>query len=307
MKNEKQNLLYILAPSYSGSTLLTYLLSQHAGIATIGELKATPMGDVDEYLCSCGTRIVECPFWLQVREECRAFGMEFDVHHFDTVFKSDENDFIRRLLRADVRGPLLESVRSFFLGAYPRAKSNLDARLARNDTLIRVITNLQQGVFFLDGSKDAARLLHFVESERFNVKVIHLSRDGRAVSASIAKHSKIPFFDAAKVWARNMRGIRNMRARLSDDQVIDLRYEDFCREPEQKLRDIFGWLGLDQSDVDTNNFRNQDNHILGNSMRLSGTSSIQFDEKWRSILSEDEIRAFDNRYGGINQSFGYGR
>ena len=48
--SERPRLLYILAPSYSGSTLLTYLLSQHDAIATVGELKATSRGDLDTYI-----------------------------------------------------------------------------------------------------------------------------------------------------------------------------------------------------------------------------------------------------------------
>lgn len=306
-EREKLKLLYILAPSYSGSTLLTYLLSQHPSVATIGELKATPMGNVDEYLCSCGTKIVDCDFWKEVALECRSEGMEFDVHQFKTVIGSNEDEFIRRLLRADVRGFFLEGLRAFFLKFYPKAKRNLEHRLSRNEVLIRVISRLQKGEIFLDGSKDATRLLHFVESQRFSVKVIHLSRDGRAVSASIAKHAQIPFHDASRLWAKNMRGIQNMRSRLHADQVIDLRYEDFCQTPEQHLRRIFDWLGLDNSSVDTSDFKNQDNHILGNAMRLSSASSIQFDERWRKTIPQDDQRAFDERYGGINESFGYGQ
>ena len=59
----KPILLYILAPSFSGSTLLTYLLAQHPRVATVGELKATRMGSIDEYRCSCGEPMRTCEFW----------------------------------------------------------------------------------------------------------------------------------------------------------------------------------------------------------------------------------------------------
>ena len=45
-------LVYILAASHSGSTLLAMLLGSHPDVCTVGELKATSLGNVEEYLCS---------------------------------------------------------------------------------------------------------------------------------------------------------------------------------------------------------------------------------------------------------------
>ena len=42
------DLVYILSPSYSGSTLLTFLLNTHPEIATIGELKAQALGNLGD-------------------------------------------------------------------------------------------------------------------------------------------------------------------------------------------------------------------------------------------------------------------
>ncbi len=52
MDNTKIRLIYILAASHSGSTLLSLLLGSHPEITTIGELKATSLGDPDQYRCS---------------------------------------------------------------------------------------------------------------------------------------------------------------------------------------------------------------------------------------------------------------
>ena len=60
---ERGDLVYILAPSYTGSTLLTFLLAQHKSIATIGELKATAREDLETYRCSCGSLMRKCHFW----------------------------------------------------------------------------------------------------------------------------------------------------------------------------------------------------------------------------------------------------
>ena len=44
-------LVYILAASHSGSTLLATLLGAHRDTVSVGELKATSLGNADEYKC----------------------------------------------------------------------------------------------------------------------------------------------------------------------------------------------------------------------------------------------------------------
>ena len=59
-------LVYILAASHSGSTLLGMLLAAQPDVCTVGELKLTALGDVERYVCSCGQRIRECTFWQEI-------------------------------------------------------------------------------------------------------------------------------------------------------------------------------------------------------------------------------------------------
>ena len=74
--------VYIASPSYSGSTLLTFLLAAHPEVASIGELKASAMGDADAYTCSCGAPIRRCPFWRRVCDELARRGLDFDLDDF---------------------------------------------------------------------------------------------------------------------------------------------------------------------------------------------------------------------------------
>jgi hypothetical protein len=301
---EKPRFLYILAPSFSGSTLLTYLLAWHPRIATIGELKATQMGDIEQYRCSCGQLITECGFWKDVASSCRQRNVPFAVDDFDTVLHSP-SPFANRIISVDVRGPFLEALRRLAIGVSPAAHRDLAKQIERNYELSRVVAETQNGDIFLDGSKDATRLLHFVRSGRWDVRVIYLQRDGRGVIASIAKHTGLPFDRAAEQWARNMRGLDNMRRRLPGSAVIDLKYEDLCRQPKQCLERIFGWLGIETIAVETKNFKDSRFHILGNSMRLSGMSDIRADESWRSKLDDAQKDYYLRRFGRIHKQLGY--
>ena len=48
-----------------------------------------------------------------------------------------------------------------------------------------------------------------------------------------------------------------------------------------------------------------DHHIIGNRMRLSSSSEIVLDERWRSILTEEEAEAVRRSTSRHRQAFGY--
>ena len=77
-----ESVLYILGPSYSGSTLLTLLLAQHPQIATIGELKAATVGRIPDYRCSCGQLLRECALWRDVQARMQRRGFDELRHGF---------------------------------------------------------------------------------------------------------------------------------------------------------------------------------------------------------------------------------
>lgn len=301
--SRRPQLLYILAPSYSGSTLLTYLLAQHADIATIGELKATRMGDIDAYRCSCGELIRECDFWSRLTRRAREEGLDFSLEKFGTVY-GDGPGLVNKIVRALVRGPLFEAVRSISLALLPESMTRVRAVTRQNKTLSDIVCDMQGGTIFLDGSKDSARLLYYLRSGEWDIKVIYLQRDGRGVTNSYVKHDGVDYDGAIQYWQKAVTELQRMRSTLPDDQVYDLLYEDLCREPQQKLAEICRWLGIEELDHATS-FSAESQHVLGNSMRLNNVSEVRFDEAWRKKLTPENLRAFDEHAGSLNRSLGY--
>ena len=120
------DLAYILSASYSGSTLLTLVLGAHPEMGTVGELKATAMGNTEEYVCSCGAKMIECPFWTAVRAELDSRGVAFDVAHFGTHFLDGRGALTDRLLRGRYRGGAFEMARSAALRLLPHARGGCD-------------------------------------------------------------------------------------------------------------------------------------------------------------------------------------
>src|SRR3972149_7709066 len=116
---KKVPLVYILAASHSGSTLLAMLLGSHPKLCTVGELKANSLGDPGVYRCSCRKVIKECPFWNGITNDMREKGIEFDITKAGTDLFTISSNYVGRLLRPLHRGPFLESIRDLALSLSP--------------------------------------------------------------------------------------------------------------------------------------------------------------------------------------------
>jgi len=296
-------LIYILAPSYTGSTLLTFLLSTHKSIVTIGELKASRRYDLDTYRCSCGFLLRECNFWKRVTEEMQKTGTYFALDYFGTHFRAD-SFLCDRLLRAGIRGRFLEAIRNSMLRLLLGCQRSLYDILERNRQIIDVICHLQQGEMFLDGSKEPIRLKLLNSADYWNLKVIYLIRDGRGVTNSYMRHYNVPMETAAKEWCRAHRECDRVVQELGNDTYITVHYEDLCRDPQETMAKIYDFLGLD-ADLGDFYFRSFEHHILGNQMRLESTEEIRLDEKWKSALTNRELEVFEQTAGRLNRLYGY--
>jgi hypothetical protein len=299
------NLVYIASPSYSGSTLLTLLLGAHPQIATVGELKATAMGDVDLYQCSCGSPIRRCHFWGTVAESLKRRNMQFDLADFGTHFRlARESKVGDRLLRARVRGPLLEGLRSAILRLHPWASDRARRVLERNRTLIETLCELRGTSTFLDGSKDPIRLMHLLRSQAWRVKVIHLIRDGRGTANSYMKHYRANMTVAAFEWRDTHQECERIKRTLGPAASFTMRYEDLCSDPRGAMEALLAFIGVDPSRI-TLDLRSPELHVLGNAMRLRSADEIRTDERWRIDLSTQELALFDRLVGNWNTGYGY--
>ncbi len=298
------NLVYITSFSYSGSTLLTFLLATHPEVATIGELKASALGDVNSYHCSCGSLIRECLFWRQFISDLAHQGVSLNLDDFGTHFRCLEHPLLDRLLRASVRGPLLEKFRMFALQFVPGAWGKYCAILEKNRACIELLAQQKRARVFLDGSKDPNRLKFFVEASYWPTKTIYLIRDGRGAAASYMKHYQAPMEVAAKEWQQKQLECDQLMSYLPDKTWIKIHYEDLCRNPDQLLTNLYQFMELEPALMEKN-FLSAEQHILGNAMRMNTTSEITLDEKWRKTLTANDLATFARIAGDLNESYGY--
>jgi len=324
----KINYVYILGASHSGSTLLAMLMNAHPNITTIGETSPGKMGDINKYRCSCGRIIIECPFWENVVGEMRKKHPEFYFDHFGTKFECVSKPIINRLLLFEHRGVLLEFFRDTVLWLSPYWRQSKHAIMARCYDLATIVLALSDGRIFVDSSKLAHRLKFLLCIPEFNIKVIHLVRDGRAVALTYMNQDEfgdskdiflrrggmginaeattafLPMEKAADEWRRCLSSAEHVLVGLDKSQWIEVHYEDLCRDTEAVLRRLFTFLGL-KPGKRVKDFRSVEQHVIGNGMRLDSTDQVVLDERWRTVLTKDHLKTFDRVAGAMNRRYGY--
>lgn len=297
--------VYITSVSYSGSTLMTFLLNAHPSIATIGEMKGGAK-DPEQFMCSCGQPIGQCAFWCELVERLNARGIPFD--HRDVWsqcgFRIAEAPFADRVVRHRYRGGAFELARNALLALTPAARRNLPRIRTRNEAFVEAALDIRNRPVFLDSSKDPIRLRFLRDIESFRIRVIHMVRDGRGVMNSFMKRQGLSPELAALQWVRRENEIRSLEKTFEPSRWMLLRYEDLCTDPDATLAKTFEFLDLPAQDV-SDGFRNAEHHILGNAMRFGSTSEIKLDTKWQRDLTPEQIETFEQFGGALNRDYGY--
>lgn len=319
-------LVYILAASHSGSTLLSMLLGAHPEICTVGELKATSLGDKEKYLCSCRERIKECPFWIGISHDMARRGFTFDITNAGTDIKNNASPYVNRLLAPLQRGPFLELMRDLALNLSPLWRMQLPQIQAINAALMECVLERTGGKVIVDSSKVGIRLKYLLRNPLFDMKIIRLIRDGRGVALTYIdpaqfadssdpdlrgggtggnrENERLPMTRAAHEWRRSNEEEEMILKYMDRSRWIEARYEDLCAHRENELRRLFSFIGVDPAKA-IMDFRSVEHHVVGNGMRLDSTNEIQCDERWREILDAKDLALFEAIAGEMNRKLGY--
>src|SRR5690349_7956846 len=170
---KKPTVIYIISDRRSGSTLLENTLSKSSEVTSIGELamlkghilKQGP-GNHWNWNCSCGKPVTECDFWKPVLKDT----WEQNPSSFNTNI---EWNFKSRLLNVISN------------------KKNKDVAETLNK-LYKKIFEQTGKPFIVDSSKDPFQALCVYRNARdFDVKIIWLKRDLRAIAVSKSKWKEV--------------------------------------------------------------------------------------------------------------------
>ena len=267
---------FVLGMEHSGSTLLAFLLSAHPEVATVGAAFAVPRLLRRRWIegggsCSCGRPYRRCDFWADVLAGSAARGHGLTREGFLATGRRDRGAANRRL--------------------HAFAESVIDAAQAR---------------IFLDISKDPLQLDSLRRSGHFDLSVIDLHRDGRAVVAAwLRRNAELGFDRMIDRWLRREKR-RDAVLRHIDGAVVHrVRHEDLATEPASVMAGVGAFIGL-TTPIATTGFKTRtDHHVIGNPMRLDDVEEIRLDERWREELTPVALAAFEVRGGERNTANGY--
>lgn len=306
-----QKIIAIISPPYSGSTLLTYLLSTHPAITSLGEgqkfhskVLRDPAGTLKPgaQICSCGQPFSTCPFWQGIKAQVlpkippRIGAINF------TKFRFYQSTRLNRLAQRIIL-PFVMKGQTRFLP--PPVRQRYRAVCAANQVFIKAVLAQGQASVYLDATKDTNNALYLNGCDCFEVFVIHLIRDGRAQAYSLLKrHANGEMARAAKRWQTL---ITEQTQLLAQSQVksMQVHYETLCQAPAETLSSILQAVGLDAS-LSSLDFRAFENHIMGNfNTRFDGLDKIQDRQEWRQKLDATQLQTFEQVAGDLNYSLGY--
>jgi len=149
----------------------------------------------------------------------------------------------------------------------------------------------------VDASKDPYRLLWFIRSGLFNIKVFHLVKNPNGFAYSVTKEwleSKDPMRDVKRLYYTGRQSlawvIQNhlfsqvAKNHLSPSDYLLIQYEQLASDPNGTFRQVCDVIGCPFEEKAIERFREGSQFaIAGNPMRYD-TRGIFLDEKWKTRL-----------------------
>lgn len=295
----------IIGASYSGSTLLAFLLNAHPQIVSISEMGLARGVVAEKYRCSCGALLLQCPFFLELERRINGLGSTFSLRGWQTEFWLSKYRPLNIFLARPLRNVFLERIRDRlvpFVPGYRQAIAIISQRIAHFAQAALEITSKE---VFADAKKDSMRIKFLRDIEQLDLKVIHLVRDVRGATASIMKYKGKDASWATRAWYNANMNAERARRYVSSHQWLRLRYDDLCENPQGTMDCISDFVGIRHAPI-PKDFYKTEHHIIGNHMRLNKAQGVvRRDESWKDRLSAHDLDIIARLGGTANQYFGH--
>lgn len=282
-------LLYITSSSYSGSTLLSFLLNTHPDIFTVSEMEGWRYEENEKFDCSCGKPLEQCRFYSFIKEVFHRNSLSFDFRSFGTKYRLSDSDRINRYLTAQIpfcTSTKLEKMRDRLVRLIPYFRRKIAQCDLANLTFIESALEYGKAKIFVDATKDPHRIHLLNKIAKLNISILYLVRDFHGVTLSIMENKKCSARKGFFTWLNEQERILRIAEEYSGYRTIY--YEDLCNDVNKSLFQIHDFVGLEPF-LYSGNFKNGEHHILGNTMRLKKLDKVVNSERWRRDMSKVDI------------------
>jgi len=309
-------LVYVIAQSHTGSTLLDCILGQHPDFQSTGEFKhltwqlfrtLSNKGTVEEgSACSCGEDFRDCQLWSKVVDHSSKitginvskYPYELNINFFNKKSYRDRGGEKRSLkdhFQSRLTRFLLELGFGYKFISY--VVPSIKAWLPNAWRVYAAVSEVSGREFVVDSSKDRTLALLFkrYKPEKVHILFLHRSVVGIAASSKSLARKRGIDFDINKVFAETEefeKTVLKYQRLLRGDAFNDVYYEDLVRLPADFVNSMAQQLGSRKKvEMPNNAFFIEPNklHIVaGNPMRYRGRQQVVFDDRWKLELTEEE-------------------
>lgn len=295
--------VYVAGVGFSGSTLLSFLVNAHPQLLSVGEVTGPLAALPADYPCSCGARLGECAFFARIGGALRAQGLAFDPLAWGTAVDLGDNAVERFLLTRSLRYNALDDLRDAIVARAPSLGSRMGALLARNRAFAEALCETAQRPVLVDASKQPIRA-HYLRRAGLDVRLVHLVRDSPGFVASRRTNLGASIESSIRHWRRGAASLARVRQRFPEERFLRLRYEDVCDDPRAAVNAIAVLADLPPLAAGAP-FASEGAHVIGNRMRTSFQGRVERDERWRTLLSADELARVLADTRDLRETFGY--
>ncbi len=328
------SIVHIIGSGHSGSTLLDMILGGHSQVSSLGEVHSLYFllrGSGPGYLCTCGESVGDCPFWLAVETEARRRwptarhpALEnlmvsdprraLNFHQQQVEFNVLKKDNVKEWAPGPARSLIddgilvLGSTRLQKLASLLWASVDRSRRIGKDTvSLYSLVRSAHHTPVIVDSTKNPGAFKRVYLQADVVMRFIVLLRDGRAVCRSRMKRERTSMATAARIWKREHRARRAALLSIPNNRVLSIRYEDLTDNPPAVVGNICRFLDI-EFEPRMLEFRSDRHNLGGNPMRFRRQQhEIRRDDRWRSELSEDDLRTFEKIAGTLNRKLGYHR
>jgi hypothetical protein len=285
-KKNDPKIWMILCPSYHGATLLSLVIGNHSRVLALGD---TIPPDALSHVCGCGELVANCEFWQRVGTVAGS-----GDPHVELVYSRPRISSRPALNTTVVIAAGLVAARlgvTSWRGKFAQA----------NEQFLQMCSESYEFDIFIDGYKSLSRYLALKASGFSIAGVIHLVRDPLSFVAS-AKRNRQPVKKSARQWSQLHKAITSV-TRWTGERVIQIRYEDFCADPDCELRRLQSWMGVREEVVQRPIEKGV--HWIGNSSMRDFDGHIRCASDWLTTLTVDERRVVQKITSKRAREFGY--
>ncbi|SCC79482.1 sulfotransferase [Saliniramus fredricksonii] len=241
---KKIKVVYIAGRGHSGSTLLDLILGSHSRLVSVGEIKQKAL-----------TRL----FSNVSKRPCTCGARVGDCKFWNAVRTKLEAQGI-------ISGEKIES-------GDPVA----------NRIFVQAVLEVSGKHIYVESTKSPERLERLMKCPDFDVFVVGLYRDPRAVGYSGARKGRSYYIGFYKWWKLYRKIDRLMACR--EDSFIRTYYEDFVVDPKAEVKRIMHAIGDEFEAAQLNYHKHEHHNLEGNRMRFNEQSEIRPSTSYLDTLS----------------------